>query len=51
MLKLTRPRIAGIIVIFMVAITINAVWRVRVLGEQEKARQQAAEAGVDAGTD
>ncbi len=54
MLKLKRIEIAAIVVTFMVAITINAVWRVRVMGAAERQRvereaAEAAEAGVDAG--
>lgn len=56
MFKLTRLEIAAIVATFMVAITINAVWRVRVMGAAEKQRveraaAEAAEAGVDGGTE
>lgn len=46
MFKLTRLEIAVIVATFMVAITINAVWRVRVMGaaERERVEREAAEA-------
>lgn len=56
MFKLTRLEIAAIVATFMVAITINAVWRVRVMGAAERQRvereaAEAADAGVDAPTE
>jgi hypothetical protein len=46
--KLTRTELAVIIGTFMVAITLNAVWRVRVMGAMERQRVEAElEAGAD----
>lgn len=45
--KLTRLELAVIIGTFMVAITINAVWRVRVMGAMERQRvAEELEAGL-----
>lgn len=50
--KLSRLELAAIIGTFMVAITINAVWRVRVMGAAERQRvEQAAAAAAEAGTE
>ncbi len=43
--KLSRLELAVIIGTFMVAITINAVWRVRVMGAMERQRVAELEAG------
>ncbi len=50
-MSFSRTQIAGVIAVCMLAITINAVWRVRVMGQQEKARREAeaAEAGAQDG--
>ncbi|CAN5194630.1 hypothetical protein BH09MYX1_BH09MYX1_09030 [soil metagenome] len=47
MRKLSRLELAAVIGSFMVAITINSVWRVRAMGAAERLRvEQEAEAGA-----
>jgi hypothetical protein len=44
-MKVTRTHIVVIIVLSMVVITLNAIWRVRYFGQKEREWQEAHDAG------